>query len=48
MLVTPSGLPYEEMTPEDIVFVGADGTVADDHWAGERGVVVRNGFVGGY
>lgn len=27
MLVTPSGMPYERLTPDDIVFVGLDGTV---------------------
>lgn len=27
MLVTPSGMPYDRLTPEDIVFVGLDGTV---------------------
>ena len=26
MLITPSGLPYEKMTPEDIVFVNGEGT----------------------
>ena len=25
LLVTPSGVPYDEMTPEEMVFVGADG-----------------------
>ena len=28
MLITPSGTPYEELEPEDIVFVGADGEPA--------------------
>lgn len=27
LLVTPSGIPYEEMTPEDIVFMRLDGAV---------------------
>lgn len=27
LLVTPSGMPYDEMTPADIVFMRADGTV---------------------
>lgn len=27
MLITPSGLPYDRMTPADIVWVGFDGTV---------------------
>lgn len=30
MLITPSGVPYEEMAPEAIVFVAADGT-----WSGD-------------
>jgi len=32
LLVTPSGVPYEEMTPEDIVFMRLDGAVP----AGQR------------
>ncbi len=32
MLITPSGMPYEELMPDDIVHVGGDGTVA----AGQR------------
>jgi L-fuculose-phosphate aldolase len=28
MLITPSGMAYDELTPADIVFVGADGSVA--------------------
>jgi L-fuculose-phosphate aldolase len=27
LLITPSGMPYEELTPADIVFMRADGTV---------------------
>ena len=27
-LVTPSGLPYEETKPADIVFIGPDGTAS--------------------
>jgi L-fuculose-phosphate aldolase len=30
MLITPSGMPYDTLEPADIVFVAADGTVADD------------------
>lgn len=29
MLITPSGTPYEDLRPEDIVFVAADGTPAN-------------------
>ncbi|HYD16135.1 MAG TPA: class II aldolase/adducin family protein [Hyphomicrobium sp.] len=29
MLITPSGLAYEDMGPKDIVFVGADGVVPE-------------------
>ena len=32
MLVTPSGIPYDRLTPDDIVFVALDGTVP----AGQR------------
>jgi L-fuculose-phosphate aldolase len=28
MLITPSGMPYDELKPADVVFVGADGSVA--------------------
>ena len=28
MLITPSGLPYDEMEPDDVVLVGRDGSVA--------------------
>ena len=31
ILVTPSGLPYETMAPEDIVFVAMDGTAQGRH-----------------
>ncbi|HSG89179.1 MAG TPA: class II aldolase/adducin family protein, partial [Pseudomonadales bacterium] len=27
LLVTPSGMPYDEMTPADVVFMQADGSV---------------------
>jgi L-fuculose-phosphate aldolase len=30
MLITPSGMPYDELKPADVVFVGADGAVAPD------------------
>ena len=30
MLITPSGVPYEQMSPDDLVFVGEDGSYADD------------------
>jgi L-fuculose-phosphate aldolase len=30
MLITPSGMPYDELKPADVVFVGPDGSVAAD------------------
>lgn len=30
MLITPTGLSYESLEPDDIAFVGLDGTISDD------------------
>ena len=29
MLITPTGVPYEDLLPDDVVFVAADGTPAE-------------------
>jgi L-fuculose-phosphate aldolase len=52
LLVTPSGMPYDEMTPADIVFMRADGTVPEgqrepsSEWRFHRDIFVTRPEVG--
>lgn len=33
MLITPSGVSYQDMSPRDIVLMGADGSIVTEHFA---------------
>jgi L-fuculose-phosphate aldolase len=52
-VVTPSGLPYEELLPEDLVVVGLDGSVAEgqnepsSEWRIHRDIYVARSDAGG-
>ncbi|WP_407072175.1 class II aldolase/adducin family protein [Rhodovulum strictum] len=51
LLVTPSSIPYEQMTPEDIVFLDMDGTAHGDRkpsseWRFHRDILARRPDLG--
>jgi len=51
LLITPSGLPYEEMTPDDVVFLGLDGSVRgsrepSSEWRFHRDILAARPEVG--
>nr|WP_287184135.1 class II aldolase/adducin family protein [Rhodovulum sp.] len=51
LLITPSSIPYEDMTPEDIVFLDMDGTAHGDRkpsseWRFHRDILARRPDLG--
>ena len=51
LLITPSGLPYEEMTADDVVFLGLDGSVRgsrepSSEWRFHRDILAARPEVG--